>query len=358
MEQEHKVEQEHKDAGDDAKVDADPSVANSLRVITDTLAVMKTQMGTYASSLEQVQGELRGQREQPPLPPSSEAESEAEELLPNRQSADGVQTRPHGGTERIELRLAAAARLMVERGEMTAEELLRFENTLRSGSKVPSPSLFAHFQGESERDRVGGVAFERLRKAGIAPDSTEGGTFLVNQLLRSAHTQSEEDARKKQHCATFSVWHKRWTKAKVLAAGKIDTEPLDFAFMYWHFTSVLWVFAEHNWTCASTYNDGVMEAWRNNELDVVTITASPEHKAGNVKSALHRDSYIEARLPTLGGNTKLGAGEKLTAYSGSSTKTGSNTEYCSFHKKYYPKASKHSSSTCRLGGAGADVQRG
>jgi hypothetical protein len=247
---------------------------------------------------------------------------------------------------------------LVEKGEMTPEDFLHFEKTLRAGAKVPSPSLFTHFHGESERDRVGGVAFGRLREAGIAPDSSDGGTFLVNKLLRSAATQSEEDAKKKQHCATFAIWYKRWNKAKILAAGKMATEPLDFAFFYWHFTSVLWVFAEHNWAIASTYNDGVMAAWDNNELDVMTITSSPEHLAGNVKSALHRDSYIEARLPSLPSTTKPPAGAERVAYVGTEAKTASNTEFCSNHKKYYPKAAKHVFATCRAPGGGAAVQRG
>jgi hypothetical protein len=350
---EDEVAQENKYDGDDAKVD--PPVAESLRTLTATLLTMTTNMANYATDIEQLRGELRAQRPQPILP-----SSEAEDLLPDRQSADGVQARPRGGAERADLRLAAAARVLVEKGEMTPEDFLHFEKTLRAGAKVPSPSLFAHFHGESERDRVGGVAFGRLREAGIAPDSTDGGTFLVNQLLRSATTQSEEDAKKKRHCATFAIWHKRWAKIKVLAAGKMATEPLDFAFFYWHFTSVLWVFAEHNWACASTYNDGVMTAWDNNELDVMTITSSPEHLAGNVKSALHRDSYIEARLPALTGTTKYGAADKSNtervAYVGTDAKTATNTEFCSHHRKYYPKAAKHATASCRKGGA--DVQRG
>jgi hypothetical protein len=224
-----------------------------------------------------------------------------------------------------------------------------------SSSSPPSSaaSLLRLLRKDPEAGGSAGGLFGLLQQEGITERDSTTPEALLNSLFQDFRTRSQLATKKQTtQLDSFDAFVKKIVDLKLLAPALADSDQASaYWTMDWIFKSMVFINTEHGWPVAKHYHTLVMEGITKGLIDIDAIIESPEVRAGHIGAALHQSSLLFALVANSSKpknpkkTTPPGAGERTTT--GTAKASATNTEWCDHHELYFPKSSKHSSSSCR-----------
>jgi hypothetical protein len=285
-------------------------------------------------------------------------------FLPNRSVTDpqASEARLRGGAQRLGARQQGIERLLVEQGGLSAEQGQRCVQLLQLGQQVPPSSLSGSpFQGGVPTPAwslrgvggggVEGGLFAELQAAGLAPAAGANAAELA--LRRLLKKDVEKEVKSAATPASYPDFVAGWRKMGKMTRDTLETDPASYWAMTWHHQSVEHVYLQHGWPVAAEYHRLVLDLWSEKFIDASSHVDTELFRKGNVKLAMHRDSYHEAARVKASSGKGVGKGAGAGAgggkggaarqlpYGGTKGKDNSDDTWCQEHACWFPKSANH-----------------
>lgn len=293
---------------------------------------------------------------------ASREQARVDAILPPTTLRPDAEVRLRGGEQRVNARMDLARRLMQGTGDLSEDDIEKYNEVLLRSHQVSPTSLTRTLpaaraavaplsvwgvEAAGQASRVAPALFGHLQQHGLAPPAPS--EVLMRSMMNVFKAAGDKEAKKAADLSSFQEFVAFMGKAKVLTREYHDTEPDSYWAMDWHYKSVVHINCVDGWPAAGEYNRRVMEEWQDGFLDVDSMVMTEECRRGNVEGALHQRAYLLA-IQHFGSTRKVKAGvSKGGNYQTLGTKAREHPtdNYCQYHALYFAAGLKHSDSTCR-----------
>ena len=262
--------------------------------------------------------------------------------------------RLRGGEERIPHRLQGVDRVLGR--EITVEQRDYLEQALALGAKVPPPRNGVSLQRAAFAPSK--TLKQSLRDDNQLPlddsdDEVQDQDRVISTLI-SRDMQTRKQAEKKKPVTVVKDMQEflatqlaqKHNGRRVTAIGTMEMDDAAYRQTDWHFKSVCWIYATHDWGVAGAYHQIVMDRFNNGTLDPERYYESPACMSGNIEDCLVEMAYTRALHKPLGKKAgTLGSGAGSGA--GTLNKVNQSDTLCSKHGKWYTADKKHTTATCK-----------
>jgi hypothetical protein len=270
--------------------------------------------------------------------------------LPPRQEAPDEERKFYGGEQRVASRIESAARIMLERNEMSPEEFARFQEVLGRDHQVrpPSSSPFASWAGTAENYGPGSAPtaaalLRQLQTSGMAPAAAQDREAMALQRVFKALSQKE--AKRSLLVKSFRDFRKYVRDNKLVTRAAHQEDPDSYWQMVWLTQTITYLYMECGWPVAQEYYTRLVDGWAKGFIDVPTLVDGEDFRRGNVAGALHPATFTMAMQMAKVEKPKTGAG---SSSSGSTTRQEATDTWCDEHRLFFPAEKDHDTSRCAV----------
>ena len=270
--------------------------------------------------------------------------------LPPRESAPDEERKFYGGEQRVEGRISAMARVMLERKEVSQEEFDRFQAIVRRDHQVrTSPSSpFASWAGTAEHYGPGssptaGVLLRHLQTGGLAPAAAQDREAMA--LQRVFKSLSQKEAKRSLLVKSFADFQKYIRDNKLATRAAHQDDPESYWQMVWLSQTITYLYLEFGWPVALEYYTRLVEGWAQGFIDVPELVDGDAFRRGNVAGALHGPTFTMAMQMAKVVKPKASSS---SSSSGSATRQEATDTWCDEHRLFFPEEKSHDTSKCAV----------
>ena len=270
--------------------------------------------------------------------------------LPPRQEAPDEERKLYGGEQRVAHRIESAARVMLERNELSQEEFARFREVLGRDHQVrsPSPSPFASWAGTAESYGPGaapsaGVLLRQLQTGGMAPAAAQDCEAMALQRIFKALSQKE--VKRSLLVKSFPDFQKYIRDNKLVTQAAHQEDQDSYWQMVWLSQTVTYLYLEFGWPVAQEYYKRLVDGWAKGFIEVPTLVEGEDFRRGNVAGALHLPTFTMAMQMAKVEKPKASG---ASASSGTATRHDASDTWCDEHRLFFPEEKGHDTSRCAV----------
>ena len=270
--------------------------------------------------------------------------------LPPRQEAPDEERKLYGGEQRATSRVEAAARVLLERGELSQAEFERFKEVLGRDHQVhpPPSSPFASWAGAADHYGPGSTPtaaalLRQLQTGGLAPAAAQDREALALQRVFKA--LSLKEAKRSLLVKTFRDFRKYIRDYKLVTRAAYQEDPVSYWQMVWLSETVTYLYMEFGWPVALEYYTRLVEDWAKGFIDVPELVDGDAFRRGNVAGALHGPTFTMAMQMAKVEKPKSGGS---SSSSGSASRQDSTDTWCDEHRLFFPEDKDHDTSKCAV----------